>query len=326
MARAELRPGTPPPRFERVIGNVRASNPGPTVICIGGMHGNEPAGVFALERIVNVLTENRAGFRGRFIGLTGNVAALHRGSRFQSRDLNRMWTPRDIASLKRNGDSPDNSTEHQEQAELLDALEPLLEEAGQQVFVLDLHTTSVDATPFAVVTEDDLSRSFAADLPIPVIIGLTRHIAGTLMEYVTAIGHVPMAVEGGQHDSAIAPKWLEAATWLAMDAANMLTDSFTSRLSIARDTLARVSNGPRELEVQHLHSIAPGDEFRMEPGFDNFQKIEQGQLLAHDLRGEVRAPSSGRILMPLYQKLGDEGFFIGTVSDERKRWRPFSRR
>jgi succinylglutamate desuccinylase len=282
--------------------------------------------VYALERVTRVLVENRAGFRGRFVALAGNVAALQTGSRFRSRDLNRLWMPENLAALKGNGTPQELFGEEQEQAGLVAELDLLIEQSDGPIFVLDLHTTSVRATPFAVVTEDDQSRSFAADLPIPVIIGLTRHLDGTLMEYVSDMGHVPMAVEGGRHDSDEAARWLEAATWLAMDAANMLTDEFSSRLAIARTTLGRVAEGPRELEVRYRHAILPEDEFRMRPGFENFQEVEQGEILAHDRRGEIRAPTSGRILMPLYQDLGDDGFFVGRVCDQRRTWRPFSRR
>ena len=48
----------------------------------------------------------------------------------------------------------------------------------------------------------------------------------------------------------------------------------------------------------------------MLPGFEGFQKITAGQLLAYDDGVEVRAPMDGRILMPLYQQKGNEGFFI----------------
>lgn len=289
------------------------------------MHGNEPAGVHALERVARVLGENRDKFRGQFVGLTGNVGALHAGLRFQAKDLNRMWMDEQVDSLRKSGSGEIRYAEAQEQYEILTELESLMEHSNEKIFVLDLHTTSVKAAPFAVVTEDFLSRSFAASLPIPIIIGLTRHLDGTLMEYVSEVGHIPITVEGGQHDSAEAPKWLEAAVWLAMDSADMLSDDFSSRLSIASRTLEEVAVGPRELEVRYRHGIAEDDEFRMEPGFENFQTVKTNQLLARDRRGEIRSPSDGRILMPLYQNLGEEGFFIGRECDHRRHWIPFKK-
>lgn len=49
----------------------------------------------------------------------------------------------------------------------------------------------------------------------------------------------------------------------------------------------------------------------MEPGFANFQRVKQGELLARDHRGEITARESGMVLLPLYQALGDDGFFLG---------------
>jgi succinylglutamate desuccinylase len=63
--------------------------------------------------------------------------------------------------------------------------------------------------------------------------------------------------------------------------------------------------------VIHRHAIQPGDDFRMEPAFANIQRVARGTLLARDARGDVRAPATGLVLMPLYQAQGDDGFFFG---------------
>ena len=59
------------------------------------------------------------------------------------------------------------------------------------------------------------------------------------------------------------------------------------------------------------HAITPEDEFEMLPGFNNFDPVTRGQRLAADARGEIKAGERGLVLMPLYQKLGEDGFFIG---------------
>jgi hypothetical protein len=48
----------------------------------------------------------------------------------------------------------------------------------------------------------------------------------------------------------------------------------------------------------------------MEPGFHGLQQVQKGQLLARDRHGEVRALANGRLLMPLYQPVGSDGFFL----------------
>jgi succinylglutamate desuccinylase len=49
----------------------------------------------------------------------------------------------------------------------------------------------------------------------------------------------------------------------------------------------------------------------MHAGYNNFDPVRRSEVLAEDATGEVRSPESGLILMPLYQKLGEDGFFVG---------------
>jgi succinylglutamate desuccinylase len=63
--------------------------------------------------------------------------------------------------------------------------------------------------------------------------------------------------------------------------------------------------------------VRPGDGFVMEPGFRNLQAVEAGQVLARDRLGEITAVCDARILMPLYQDQGNDGFFLAReVSDD----------
>ena len=48
----------------------------------------------------------------------------------------------------------------------------------------------------------------------------------------------------------------------------------------------------------------------MRPDFENFETIQKDQLLAFSQGLEIRADRKGRIFMPLYQKQGEDGFFI----------------
>ncbi len=48
----------------------------------------------------------------------------------------------------------------------------------------------------------------------------------------------------------------------------------------------------------------------MKAGFATFQTVRKGELLATDRHGDVRAKETCRILMPLYQGQGEDGFFL----------------
>ena len=49
----------------------------------------------------------------------------------------------------------------------------------------------------------------------------------------------------------------------------------------------------------------------MEPGFVNIHRTAEGTLLAREQDAEIRAPFDGYVLLPLYQKQGEDGFFYG---------------
>jgi succinylglutamate desuccinylase len=70
------------------------------------------------------------------------------------------------------------------------------------------------------------------------------------------------------------------------------------------------ANLPRLTQLVYVHSIKPEDQFKMNPGFVNFQPVGKNDALGWDRNGEVYSPCAGYVLMPLYQEQGDEGFFI----------------
>jgi succinylglutamate desuccinylase len=48
----EANPLPLPQDVPRVLGTYGGTTAGPLVICLGGIHGNEPAGVLAAQRVV----------------------------------------------------------------------------------------------------------------------------------------------------------------------------------------------------------------------------------------------------------------------------------
>jgi hypothetical protein len=109
---------------------------------------------------------------------------------------------------------------------------------------------------------------------------------------------------------------LASLVWMALAELRMLP---ISRVGVARQERRRVARltaeVPGVLEVVYRHAVVEGDRFRMHPGFRSFQPVASGQVIADDARGPVAVPQDGYLLMPLYQKLGDDGFFVA-----RKVW------
>jgi succinylglutamate desuccinylase len=298
--------------FERFVGRVRGGEPGPTLLLIGGMHGNEPGGVIATRRVIAALTEQKIPLRGEVVALAGNTRALNAGKRYLARDFNRLWSVERMKALDTGALPRESDPEAEEQRELRAVIDEVFASARGPVYFIDLHTTSAEGIPFGLVADTLKQRAFAAHFPLPVILGLEEQVDGVLVEWLSARGCVTLVCEGGQHDNPAAWDHLQAACWLGLEAAGLVErkdipafERWYARLDAARSEL------PRVMEVTLRHAIAPEDRFAMEPGFANIHPARKGQLLARDRRGEIRARHRGMVMMPLYQAQGADGFFYG---------------
>jgi succinylglutamate desuccinylase len=293
---------------KHIIASVRGSLAGPTLVILGGIHGNEPAGVLAIDRVLPRIKERKALLRGDIVLLRGNTRALEQEVRYIEADLNRQWTAAQINDSRPNDVA--EMSEILEQRELLLALKEAVSQARGDVYFVDLHTTSAAGKPFATVGDTIRNRRFALKFPVLIVLGLEEQIDGTLLEFINNRGAITMGFEAGQHKALTSVDNHEALIWLATVAAGNF-DARDIHLERYRSQLKHASGGSRVVEVRHRHAISAEDEFEMEPGYRNFQPIKRGQLLAKDRRGEITACETGLILMPLYQKLGDDGFFLG---------------
>ena len=66
--------------LDRIIGKYTGPERGPLIIAIGGMHGNELAGIRALDMLFHMLNVEpnhnpTFSYRGRLIGVRGNLPA-----------------------------------------------------------------------------------------------------------------------------------------------------------------------------------------------------------------------------------------------------------
>ncbi len=302
----------------RILGRVEGPEPGPTLIVVGGQHGNEPAGVKALLRLLPRLTADPAGIaRGRLIGLSGNRKALRVRRRYLVHDLNRYWLPERVEKLR--AASPPLEDEDEELAQIDHEILRLIDEAEGPVYLLDLHTTSGPRLPFATLDDSLRNRPFAFAFPVPVVLGLEEELAGTLSIHVETLGVITAGFESGMHDAPEAVERAEAAIWIALEASGVLVAGSRPEVAAARHRLAEECAGlPEVVEVRYRHAIARADGFRMDEGYENFQPIAVAEKLGRDHHGPIASPLSGLMLMPLYQEQGADGFFV--VRPVRRMW------
>lgn len=295
---------------EHLIGSFIGRPSGPTLIGFGSLHGNEPAGAAALRKVSQDLEKIADKLKGRVFFLTGNTRALSAGVRFLDADLNRHWTAENMSNI--GTDALEATSEGVELTELDNILDGILITAMDEVFAIDLHSTSSTGTPFATVGDTLRNRAFARKFPVTILLGIEEQLDGTMLEYLNNAGAVTLGFEGGQHDSPETVMNHEALIWMALQNAGILDPENVPYAEFNRRRLGHGADGIGRLyEVRHRHAISEDDEFHMLPGFNNFDPIAKGQVLAHDRNGAIKARESGVILMPLYQKLGNDGYFIG---------------
>lgn len=298
--------------YERLIGRAGKPGTGPVLLVVAGIHGNEPAGIHAARRVLPRLRQIESELRGEIIVYAGNTRALSRQMRYVHRDLNRGWSAERIADAEQRWHDGTASSEDVEQVELHREIDGVLARAQGPVHFLDLHTTSSAGFPFAMILDGSERRRFALHFPIPVILGLLEAVDGVLLKYMNSRGCMTLGVEGGQNQAPESIDHHEAVLWLALVAAGLLREEDVPEFATQRGVLETISHGlPRLLEVKYRHAIRPEDQFRMIEGFDNIHRVEKGRLLAHDVRGEIRAHEDGIVFLPLYQSQGDDGFFFG---------------
>jgi hypothetical protein len=295
--------------IDRLIGQYRGECPGPTLIFIAGIHGNEPAGIFALHEVLDYLESKDFPFKGNMYAIGGNLHALGKGLRFKKKDLNRLWDEDSMTEL-RNGTNTSSEKEAIEQKEIYYIIKKILNKSSGPVYFFDLHTTSSETIPFITVNDSLLNRKFTRQYPVPMILGIEEFLDGPLLSYVNELGYIAFGYEGGQHDN---PKSIEnhiSFIYLSLAFCGCLK---RSQIDYQKnyDSLYKNSMSPQTIfEIVQRYEIKPDEDFMMEPDFTNFSHIKKGQLLAKSDGNDIVAKEDAQIFMPLYQGKGDDGYFI----------------
>ncbi len=288
----------------RIIGTYDSGEKGPLLFITGGVHGNEPSGIVALLKIFKILKAQKPNIRGKVVGVSGNKEALYQGVRYIDEDLNRTWTKENIASRKI------DSHEKKEMFEIIDVLEKFPKKDFTKRYFLDCHTTSSASEPYISVQDVNDNDGWAHQFPTYIIRGFSDIVLGCIDHFESRIGMTGFVFEGGQHESKISEKNHEGIIWLALqNACGLDLDSLETYPEAAKMLEAKRKNR-KTFEITYRHGINKDDEFKMEPGYSNFQPINKGELLAYENREPVHSRWDAYIFMPLYQSQGNDGFFI----------------
>ncbi|MDQ7989565.1 MAG: succinylglutamate desuccinylase/aspartoacylase family protein [Candidatus Dactylopiibacterium sp.] len=303
--------------------------PGPRLLVLGAVHGNEVCGTQAIAR---VLAEFDAGelnlVRGQvtFVPVT-NPLAYHLRQRMGDRNLNRNLRPTD---------TPVDFEDH-----IANALCPLLEAHD---VLLDLHSFHTGGEPFAMLGPQDNTGTLepfahaAAEQALVQRLGVRRIVEGWLdtyargvarrlaypdaslraqmlstdpsygvgtTEYMRAHGGCAITLECGQHDDPAGP-----------EVAYRAIRNTLAQLGLVDAPAPAPHPAPELLKlVEVIDRLHPEDRFVRE--WKSFDALEAGDVigLRHD-GAEVRAPARGFIVFPNPRSLpGNEWFYFAQPSE-----------
>ncbi len=295
--------------MNRVLARMEGNPKGATVIITGAIHGNEGAGIEGLKRIISNIERRNAKLNGNLLLLIGNIEAYKKGVRFIDQDLNRIWTKEASEKIEKGEVTAFNSeNEKREQAELYILIRDAFDRYSGPFIFADLHSVSSETFPFITINDMLKNRRLASKIPVPIILGIEEYIQGSFLNRVNSLGHVAIGFEAGTHDDIKTIDNHAAFIELLLHHSHVLRLSFRKRRQNTAQLKSHLSN--RFFEIRYRQEIRDDDRFQMESNFVNFTKIERQTMIARINDIPVHSPFAGRLFMPLYQKLGSDGFFI----------------
>ena len=259
---------------------VQGNISGPTVALFAGVHGNERAGIYALQELQKSLQVAK----GTVYLVYANPPAIEKNVRMCGKNLNRCFMP----------DNSGTSYEDKRARQLMKLLD-------QCDALLDLHMFYDDQNvPFAICEQNsvDIANLFDVDI---ISTNWDSIEPGATDGYMFNQGKVGICVECGP-----------------ISKSNEYTD-FAIRTVMQflsyYDMLAEpemYSTEPKRV-IQTLYAVHKTDEsFVLQPGFHDFERLTSNTLIARENGKEYYGKSGECIIFPHYKaRIGEEAYIIG---------------
>jgi succinylglutamate desuccinylase len=178
-------------------------------------------------------------------------------------------------------------------------------------YFMDCHTTSSDSLPYLSVQEVNDNDSWSRNFPTYIVRGFSDIITGDFDHYLSRTGLTGFVFEAGQHESKTSVENQEGMIWLCLkEACSLDLTQISTYPDCVKNFTTKNAPDQKVFDIEYRHGLKDGDDFKMQPGFQNFQEIKKDELLAIQNGKEIRSRWNARIFMPLYQAQGNDGFFV----------------
>lgn len=263
------------------IVKITGAKPGPTVAIFAGVHGNELAGVLALQEVLPNLTITK----GTLYVAFANPAAIDAGVRMLTKNLNRCFF----------ADNCGSAPEDERARELMHVLDKC-------DALLDLHMFYDDSgVPFAICEDNAIELACAFDVDI-ISTNWTSTEPGGTDGYMYQAGKIGVCVECGPISKAAQYKDFAVRTiyqylqYFAMTDKRVPPSATAKRIVKSRQAIYKTS-----------------ERFVLGGGFSNFQALQAGQLIATEGGKRYLAKPGDCIIFPHYNaRVGEEAYILGT--------------
>ncbi|MFC4542121.1 succinylglutamate desuccinylase/aspartoacylase family protein [Halosolutus amylolyticus] len=215
----------------------------PELAVVAGVHGDEPCGVRAVERLL----DERPTVERPVKLVVANEAALERRVRFVDEDLNRAFP----------GDPDAKTHEGQLAHRLVEELEDCL--------TFSMHSTQSHAEPFAIVNEiSETATEICPQLPVAAMVETSNFAEGRLFSEIDTV-----EVECGLQGSETAAENADRLTRAFLTAVDALPGDTVSRdLPVFRltDVIRKEQADTYEVFVDNFTEVEPGNPFAAADG------------------------------------------------------------
>lgn len=265
---------------------------GPRLLFLGGVHGNEPCGVIALNRILEQLNSGALKITAGQVTIIPccNEKAFAGDVIYIDENLNRC--------VQRHP-QPENN----EQA-IADELTRHIDDCD---ILIDLHSTTAPTTPFGFLdTDSEAGRALAQGMGLErLLIDWPALYPGgekpTTQTYAESVGKLAITIECGQHREAEAPARGENYVLNALSYLGMTASQSAASAAPAPVDYLRMS-----------HIFYQNDNYVFTKEYRNFMPLAVGETIATNPAGAALvSPVEGIMIMPrAIAKDGEELFYM----------------
>jgi succinylglutamate desuccinylase len=260
-----------------------SKKPGPNLVIMAGVHGDETCGPNAFDIILPTFKP----LCGQVTFIIGSPEAVKVNKREFEGNLNRMFRPdSDITDTER------KTYEYKRSRELI----PILAKADA---LLDIHSSTTKQTVPFVICEKQ-SFAVAAKIPVEVVVsGIDAlHPTGT-DAFVNQSGGFGICIECGNHNDPNVTDIAIEAIISFLNYFNVVTQKST--IEVKKQSFVNAEWIYKNKNV-----------FTLSKSFQEFEKISTGSLIGFDGSEEIIAPYDGVILFPQNRQESDtEAFLYG---------------